>query len=337
MAAALNTTRLLEVATPEAERITTPRALPLFLGYLHAAVGPSEVGKSTLAAHAVLDVASAGCGVLVLDGEMSAGAWRRKLLQLGADDAALGRIHYAEMANTAADVERVRATAATLSLRLIVWDSALSLISRTAKSENDNAEVGRVFDRLRAIVRDGPAGLIVDHSANGSATLVSRGASAKFAALDVSYGVRLAEGSIPGPLDQWESVVSVEKDRHGLLGQRADRQATFIPLGHGMLALDLVEVSSSTHRLSATNPVTAAVERIAELDPPPKSANDAFRRLGGRKQTVLTAYRQWSTEGGSPGSILTDGNRGTTPPLGSGNRFPDGNQRNHLRVAGDDA
>jgi hypothetical protein len=226
---------------------------------------------------------------------MSAPAWRRKLTQLGADQQALIRVHYAELADTSAAVEIMRNTVRAFAIRLIVWDSALSLISRTARSENDDAEVGRVFDRLRVIIRDGPAGLIVDHSALSAVSPVSRGASAKFAALDVSYGMRLDDGSIPGPIDNWTSIISVEKDRHSLLGERRDRVATFIPLRDWNLTLDVAEIGSSTHRLSAEHPITAAIAKIAALDPPPVSGNDAFKRLGGKRKIILAAYKEWSS------------------------------------------
>jgi hypothetical protein len=318
--ARLNTTPLADVSTPDVERITSTKTLPLFAGMLHGLVGPSEVGKTTTAAHAVLDVADAGDGVLVLDGEMSAGAWRRKLTQLGAMGTTLGRVHYAEIAESSAAVDLVRGTVTTLAIRLIVWDSALSLLSRTARSENDNAEVGRVLDRLRAIVRDGPAGLVVDHSALASGQLVSRGASAKFAALDVSYGVKLVEGCVPGPLDHWSSLISIEKDRHGLLGERHDREITFIPLGHGMLAVDLAELGTRTHRLVSTNPIVTLTERIAQLDPPATSANDAYKRIGGTRSAVLNAYKLWFAahggQGGSGGTGSIEPYHRTTPTVG---------------------
>jgi hypothetical protein len=289
----LETIRLDAVTTPDVPRLTSSKALPLFRGHLAAAVGPGESGKSWLAVHAVLDVAEQGRSSLVLDGEMSAAAWRFRLVALGAGDAQLARVSYADMSDSASDVDRVRATVADLGAALIVWDSALSLISRTARSENDNAEVSRVYDRLRDIVRGGPAGLIVDHTAASATTSVSRGATAKFNSLDLAYGVRLPEGSVPGPLSDWSAIVTVEKDRHGLLANRNDREALFHPLGRGGLVLEIAELVGASHRLSTVNPVVLMVDRIAGLDPPPKNSNDAYKRLGGRRQTVQQAFRQW--------------------------------------------
>ncbi len=292
----IRTVTIGDVRPVQAARLTSVAALPVYPGMLCAIVGEGESGKTWIAAHTVADIAMAGHAVLVLDGEMSAAAWHRRFQALGIPDDALQRVHYAEMADDSANVTLLRATVAHHRVRLVVWDSALSLLSRTARSENDNAEVARVYDRLREVVRDGPAGLLVDHTTRGSGSLVSRGATAKFNALDISYGVRLAEGSVPGQTAQWSSNVSVEKDRHGLLGERRDCGVVFIPLGSGSLAMEISESQGSTHRLAAGNPVTVLVAKIAALEPPAKSGNDALARLGGRRSVVHAAYRIWRAQ-----------------------------------------
>jgi hypothetical protein len=293
-AALLRTVALSRVVPVQAVRLTTDAALPIWRAQLHALVGEGESGKTWLAGHTAADVADAGHSVLVLDGEMSASSWLRRFIALGVSDDVLARVHYCEMTDTGANVPLVKATVAQLGAQLVVWDSALSLISRTVQSENDNAGVSRVYDQLREIVRDGPAGLIVDHTARGSGSLVSRGATAKFNSLDISYGVRLAEGAVPGMHADWSSTVSVEKDRHGLLPRRLDRTAQFTPLGAGNLALEVWESGESTHRLSAGNPITVLVAHIAALSPPPKSGNEAHKLLGGRRAHVLAAFKLWS-------------------------------------------
>lgn len=292
----LHTRRLADVTPFHAERVTGPTALPLWSGLLHAVVGEGESGKTWLAAHAALDAASRGVPVLVVDGEMAAGAWATRMRALGADDNALTAVHWTEMTQDAAATDRVRATWQQLGARIVVWDSALAMLSRTARSENDNAEVSRVYDRLRDIVRDGPAGLIVDHTARGATALISRGASAKFNALDISYGIRLADGSTPGTADAWTSVVSVEKDRHAVIGNRLDRHATFHPLAAGALVIDLAETATSSNRLTSDDSVKAAVTAIEALTPPPTSANDAAKRIAFRRQTVQAAYKIWSSQ-----------------------------------------
>lgn len=289
----LATVALADVLPLAAERQTSSAALPLWRGMLHAIVGEGESGKTWLAVHAALDIATDGGTVLVLDGEMSAPSWRRRLEALGATTSQLAMIHYAEMSADSIDVPCIRDTWQQLGARIILWDSALSLISRVARSENDNAEISRVYDKLREIIRNGPGGVVVDHSARGSGTLVSRGATAKFNALDVSYGVRIADDSIPGQTTDWATTISVEKDRHGLLGERHDRTASFHPIGHGQLHIDIAEMTVATHRLAAGNPLTTAATRIAELNPPPTSGNDAHRRIGGNRSIALKAFTQW--------------------------------------------
>jgi hypothetical protein len=285
------------------QSVTSAAALPLFKGMLHAGVGEGESGKTWIAAHAVADVADEVKSVLVLDGEMSAPAWRRRLIALGIGQDSLQLVNYCEMTDTSADVANVIEACAEAGrdgwppVQLIVWDSALSMLSRTARSENDNAEVARVYDKLREIVRvTDAAGFIVDHVTRGSSSLVSRGATAKFNALDISYGVRLADGSVPSPLAPWSSLISVEKDRHGLLGKRADREASFTPRSDGGVHLDICELAAATHRLAAGNPTTKSIGAIAALDPPPISASDAFRRLGGNRKTVLDAFKLWKEQ-----------------------------------------
>lgn len=319
----LKTTRLNQVQPLDVEAVSNGVGIPLWRGMLHALVGEGESGKTWLAANSAHLAAEHGAGVLVIDGEMSAPSWKRRMQWLGELGDQLDLVAYAEMADHAADPNMIVETCTQLAangwptVELIIWDSALSLLSRTARSENDNAEVSRVYDRIREIIRrTNAAGLIVDHVTRGSGSLVSRGATAKFNALDVSYGVRLAEGSVPSREETWTSIVSVEKDRHGLLPNRADREVTFIPLGHGALQIDIVESATGTHRLSAANPIAVMVERLGQLDPPPVSGNDAHRRLGGNRRIALAAFKQFQENGaGTPGTTLTGGYR--VPVIGT--------------------
>ncbi|WP_375492001.1 AAA family ATPase [uncultured Jatrophihabitans sp.] len=297
----LRTTALADVreAYDDLECITY-KSIPLHVELLHALVGEGEAGKTWIAVHAVLDVLlrEPVANVLVLDGEMNAQTWRRRLIALGATDDHLAHVHYGEMTDDAASTDLVIATCEALRVvSLVVWDSALSMLSRTARSENDNAEVSRVYDRLREIVRRARvAGLIVDHTTRGSSALISRGATAKFNALDISYGVRIADGCVPGPIEPWSSIVSVEKDRHGLLGKRADREAAFFPLSDGRLELSITERDAATHRLSPDNPVTTALAKITALDPAPTSGNDAYKQIGGNRQVCLKAFKLWKEQ-----------------------------------------
>jgi hypothetical protein len=290
--------RLSEVTPLTAEQLSSPTALPLWRSMLAALVGEGESCKSLLAAHTALDLARAGRTVLILDGEMSAPSWRRRLTELGATLGELGQLYYSELGEAAADVAEIRAVCEQLGIALVVWDSALSLISRTARSENDNAEVSKVYDRLREIVRDGPAGLIVDHTARGADNLISRGATAKFNALDMSYGVKL-DGGVPNLNVQWKSLITIEKDRHGLHGDRYDLNAIFQPLGNRNLHVEIAKLESVSHRLAPYSDTMAKIVKdISRLVPPPTSPTDADKRLraelhGHRKQDVLKAYKYW--------------------------------------------
>jgi hypothetical protein len=273
----------------------TNKGLPVWSGLLHALVGAGESCKSLIAASAVVNLIRGGHPVLILDGEMSARAWRARFLELGLNADDLHHVHYAEITAQAVDVDAVRATVTALGIRLIVWDSALSVISRTARSENDNAEVARVYDRLRDICRDGPAGLIVDHVAAAAGTMISRGATAKFNAVDFAYGVKLTDGSVPNFDDPWTALITVEKDRHGMSEKRRDREATFVPLGDRRLEIDIAELDRASHRLTTIGRVDL-VQRIAALAPPAASGNDAYRRIGGNRTAVLAAFKWYRQE-----------------------------------------
>jgi hypothetical protein len=185
---------------------------------------------------------------------------------------------------------------------MVLWNSALSMLSKSARSENDNAEVGRVYDRLREIIRDGPVGLLIDHTARVSGALVSRGATPTFNALDLSYGVRLQDADMPSRDAAWHSIVSVEKDRLGHLGGRSDREVTFYPLGNGKLAIDVHEVDLATNRHTQTaDPVRLVAEQIAKLQPPPRSAVDVEKLLKVRRQTAQAAMRMFRNSGAEAG------------------------------------
>ena len=300
-------------AFEDPESLTEGGSLPVYRQHLTALVGQGEAGKTWIAAHVVLTAARIGWPCLVLDGEMSLRAWHSRLLALGADREAFEYINYAEMGDDCTDVEKIARLLYNEipGTAMVVWDSALSMLSRTARSENDNAEVARVYDRIREIVRRcNVAGLIVDHTTRGSDQLISRGATAKFNALDLSYGVRLAEGTIPSPDEEWSSVVTVEKDRHGLLGKRRDREVLFVPLGAGRLEIQMHEVTGNSSRL-ATDKLAPLVAQIAALDPPPTSGNEAHRQLGGTRAHVLAAYRRYCA-GGTGGTGPTGPYRRTT-------------------------
>jgi len=282
------------VGSFRADRVTTSSAVPAYSGLLTALVGDGESGKTWLAAHAVLDVVSNGGRALVVDGEMSAPAWRSRLGALGATDADLARVAYLDVgALVAASTTRLRVTLTEHAVDLFVLDSAAAYLATVAKSENDNSEVAREFGRLRQLVAEHPehppvAGLIVDHVARGSGSAIPRGATAKLNALDLALGVTL---SAPPSLDGWSAILSTEKDRHGLQPNRCDVEATFRRLGAGALHVDLAETSQQTHRHSELRNAQL-VEQVRGLDPPATSGNDAFRRLGGNRAAVLAAYRE---------------------------------------------
>jgi len=278
--------------------VTTRAALPTFAGMVTGLVGAGESGKSFLALHAAVDVARHGHAALIIDGEMTRTTVCARLRNLGATDDELGRMFYADMADVILGGQIIAGavvdTCHALGVRLVVIDSAAALLSRTARSENDNLEVTRVLDQLRAVVTDAPWGVVlVDHTAKGGLIATPRGASAKFNVLDVQYGVTLT--GIPGTDAEWSVVVTVEKDRHAVMSTRRDREVVFHPLGGRSLSLDVSESAGATNRL-AVDPVARAVTAMDALDPPPKSANDAAARIGGTRAVALSAFAMWKAD-----------------------------------------
>ncbi|MBV9594756.1 MAG: AAA family ATPase [Actinobacteria bacterium] len=259
--------------------------------------GKGESGKTWAAIHTGLDVVRASGPVLYCDGQMSAGVLRRRVQALGATPAELAHFHYCELTGTASDPEAVDERVTELGVRLIVWDSALSLISQTAHSENDNAAVTVVYDKLRSIVGcRNVGGLIIDHIANGSIArlpgeLTARAASAKFNSMDLAYGAQLAPGSTPSPTGKWSTHIGVSKDRHGLLPSRHGYLATYLPMPNGNLQIDMDRITGPV-AASDLDRTDELLGQIRALDPAARSANEAVRRLPGyRRADVLAAYK----------------------------------------------
>lgn len=261
---------------------------PMFRRRTHALVGHGEACKSLIAGHVAMTTAARGGYVVIYDGEMNADRWRERLENMGARPEHLARIAYVDMRDP--EGWRLIEQAAPL-LRLVICDSLAKYLARRVQSENDNAAVTKALDPWRVIANHGPAVAFVDHAAAGADVMVSRGATAKFNDLDVSYGFKLDGGTAPNRLLPWRVRITVEKDRDGAIGHRNDLIATFTP-NDPELALSWDESTEQTHRL-ASDPIATAVDAIAKLDPPAKSANDAAARIGGTRSVALTAYKRW--------------------------------------------
>lgn len=273
------------------EALGTP--LPLYQRRTHGLVGKGESCKSLVLGHCALTVAARGGHVILLDGEMSAGRWRERIEAMGARyrPEALDRIAYLSMRDPDA-LGIIRAVAPAITL--IGVDSLAKYLSRQVDNENNNVAVTKAIDPWIALAAKGPAIAFVDHASASAEVMVSRGATAKFNDLDVSYGFKLDAGTAPNRQFPWRVRVTVEKDRDGLIGHRLDRVITFTP-GIDDLGLAYSEPEGESHRL-AVDPLEAALQKIAALDPPPTSGNDAFRRIGGTRRVALDAFARWRND-----------------------------------------
>jgi AAA domain len=264
--------------------------LPLFRGKAHALVGAGESCKSLIVGNITLAVASRGGRVLVLDGEMDDASWKQRFEELGAvyrPDVLRNIFHLPITAETLRDARRI-----AHRFDVAAIDSATPyLIALGVTNEIDNVQVTRALDHTKRLAAEGPAVAIIDHIASKSETTIPRGATAKFNTLDVCYGARLDGGS-PGREGPWNVRVTVEKDRFALVGHRRDTLVTFTPEEARLLGVRWRETQDQSHRLTTT-PLDSVVASIAALDPPARSANDAFARLGGTRGTVLAAFKVW--------------------------------------------
>jgi hypothetical protein len=286
-------------------RLTSDKALPIFTGVLHVVVGAGESCKSLLATVCALDAVRRGERILVIDSEMSAEVWRQRLTELGAKPDELDRFLYLPMGTPGAlNPGRVVGTCRAFGARIVAWDAALSVLSRAgAKSENDNVEVQKTYERvlLDAIRNDlgiPVAGVLIDHTSAGGTTAKGRGATAKFNDIDMLYGVSLDEGEEPSLFEPWAFTVTVEKDRYALLDSRLDWHGEWRPLGKRRLAVELWRANVATNRLHRPSSNGRDFEaEIKALHPPPTSGNEAVTRLkaagrGGNRQKILEAFRR---------------------------------------------
>jgi hypothetical protein len=288
--------RALSRATPE---LVDPlgTSLPLFLRRTHGLVGPGESGKSMLAAHAALTVAARGGRVVILDGEMSAWRWRDRIETMGARSRPelLDLISYVRMGD---EDWRLLILDYAPHASLIVCDSLSRYLAQAGvQSENANTEVTRAMTYwTQKVAAAGPAVLLLDHTSKEASSMVSRGASAKFNDLDVSYGLQLDGGSIPGRNEPWQSRLTVEKDRDALIGDRLDRVVTFtstLTVDGYELEVRWAEPAGQSHRLRGVDREAAIHAKLDALNPPPLTPTEALNRLGGKRQTLWDAFKTW--------------------------------------------
>lgn len=271
-----------------------------------------ESGKTWLLLCAMAEELNMGRRVLFMDldhnGPVSVAT---RLINLGVSTDVLSdldRFRYIEPADTVAMTEIIK-DAATWSPRLVVIDSLGELLPMYRASSNSDDDFTSVHTRIiKPLVRTGAAVVLIDHLAKGQESRASgpTGAAAKRRAVDgVSLRVTKKADFVPG--QGGTAYLTINKDRHGGLRANSrtdDREplaAVFklIPDGD-RLRWELRTPNDDEHAPTA-NPRADLVAKIAELTPPPKSANDAHARLGGNRTAVLAAYKEWQPAPG-PGT-----------------------------------
>lgn len=162
----------------------------LYAGKMHVFQAEPSSGKSWLALLAVLEVLNIGGAALYLDYEDTSAGIITRLLQVGADPAAVGeRFAYVQQVgafgiNERADLERLLAR---LNPDICIIDGMAEALVRAGFNEDKASEVVTWFELVpRWIARTGAAVVILDHVAKDKEARQrwARGSGAKLAAID---------------------------------------------------------------------------------------------------------------------------------------------------------
>ncbi|MBF6336026.1 AAA family ATPase [Nocardia abscessus] len=284
----------------------------LYPGAVNAVFGDPEGGKTWLALAAAVEVLQDTEGrVLLIDLDHNGpqAIWER-LSALGADGDVIkhrGRFRYIqpdssmELDDIVRDMRDWRPT-------FVCVDSMGELLPLFHAKSNDSDDFTRVNRTvLRPFARTGATVLYVDHLSKGveSRNYGASGTHAKYRAVDGSY-LRVTMKD-PFARGQGGSAhLTVRKDRHGSLREfcsqardnTGEQYAGLFTLtddgGRLTWAIHAPREGEQIPTLKApSSNVDDWVQKIAALDPPAKSGNDAHRRLGGKKADLLAAYKQY--------------------------------------------
>lgn len=297
-------------------------------GQFSLVFGDPECGKTWLALCAIAQVLTDGGRALFIDLDHNgAVSIITRLLNLGVPVETLGdlaRFRYIEPGDTA-ELFQVVQDCQEWRPDLVGIDSLGELLPMFRASSNNGDDFTAVHARIiKPLVRVGAAVVVIDHLAKGTESRQTgpTGSPAKRRAVGgVSLRVRAKEAFTPGR--GGTAYVLVNKDRHGGLraasptGDREPLAAVFTlhPESGDELTFSL-RPARDGEQAPADHAAPDLVAKIAALDPPPKSANDAAARIGGQRQAVLAAYREWQQNLGGTGSGGRYRNQGTTPDQG---------------------
>ncbi|WP_054814892.1 AAA family ATPase [Nocardia arizonensis] len=280
-----------------------------YRGQYNTVIGDPECGKTLLTDHATVAELKAGGRVLRLDldhnGPQSTGY---RLSDMGADPAVLGdkdRFAYIEPEDRSdlyAVVEHMKAWKPTL----VIIDSIGELLPMFGHSSNSADDFTVCHSAvIKPLVRTGACVVGIDHLSKGSDSRAygAGGTMAKKRAIGgTSIRVTVDVPFTPGK--GGSAYLAINKDRHGGLRAHSPVGDKEPSAGKFMLwpnvdpdVTGTISASVKAPMKDERNPAEAApaedIAAVAELTPPPTSANDAQKRLKWRADRARAAFKAW--------------------------------------------
>lgn len=295
-----------------------------YAGQLNLVFGDPECGKTWIVLCAIAQLLIDGGRALFIDLDHNGAIpTATRLLNLGVPVdilSDLDRFRYIEPADTT-ELLLVGVDCEQWVPDLIGLDSLGELLPMFKASSNSGDDFTAVHSRvIKPMVRTGACVVLIDHLAKGMESRQSgpTGSPAKRRAVGgVSLRVRAKEAFVPGR--GGTAYVLVNKDRHGGLraaspsGDREPLAAVFsLKPGQGDALTFALRPAQDGEAAPGDQSAPDLIEKISQLDPPPKSANDAANRIGGNRKAALAAFRDWQDAGGT-GSNTGTRYQGTTP------------------------
>lgn len=264
-----------------------------------------ESGKTWLVLCAMAEELNKGHRVLFVDLDHNGPtSIATRLIALGVSVKVLSdldRFRYIEPDDTVAVTEVVE-DAGRWRPHLVGVDSLGELLPMFRASSNSGDDFTSVHGKvIKPLVKSGAAVVVIDHLAKGQESRASgpTGSPAKRRAVDgVSLRVKAESAFVPG--QGGKAFLTINKDRHGGLRAKSDTGGRE-PLAAVFELIakpdDTLAWKLRTPKAGETAPADGAnadlVAKIAALDPPPKSGNAAHAALGGNRQAVLAAFKEW--------------------------------------------
>lgn len=264
-----------DLEASEAELLTrTDGRRLLYAGKMHFLQGEPSSGKSWVALYAALEILILGGSVAYIDFEDTSREIVTRMLQIGADPAAVrSRFSYIQPMGALGPTEKAELDRhlAALNPDLVVIDGVAEALAREGLREDLATDVIPWIEKLpRPLARAGAAVVMIDHVVKDKEQQGrwARGSSAKLAVVDgATYQVKVVR-----PFDRRRDGVLklvIAKDKPGAVGAMGDTAAivTVEPKADGARVVIRVDPDTAEISSSDTWKPTRIMRRISdELD-----------------------------------------------------------------------